>query len=380
MPMQNYRELRALGLTRRRFARVAFVGAIGSLLAGCTATVAPATAKPSVPTGTSTGSPTIAPASGPTTAPAGVAAGTSKKIDFIYGGLTPHMWGFYAAMEMGYFNKYGLDVTLSAAQNSGQVPAALIGGGANIGAASATTLMGPVSQGAKIKVLSTLSTGTLGSLLSSPNVETPSSLRGGKVAVGGLGDLSHVTAYLMLQKLALDPDKDVTYVAIGDDASRMAAVQSGVAQAGVVNDTIAAKAASLGLHNLLSSQDANLSFPATNFAVLASTLTSSPEMLKALFNGLLDGNDWVYQANELDARTLLAKYYKVAPDDPSMLVAYQGSIVGTGMRNPPYIATDGFKTAIDFSSKFNAALKNVDLANLLDSSLLDSVVATRKKA
>src|SRR6267142_2497470 len=231
-------------LTRRgaavagAFVVMAVVGCAPAAPAAPTAAPA-AAAKPTAP-------PAAAPTSAPASATAAPAAGAAnlKKLTIIYGGASPNLWGVYAGMEKGFFTKYGVDINLVTAQNSAQGVAAVIGGSADLGIASATTFMGPIAQGAKLKVLSTSYTGSPDSLLAGPSIDTPAKLKGGKIGVGALGDLSHLTAYLLVQKLGLDPEKDVTYLAIGDDAGRVAAVQSGAAQAGLIHATSGTKAES----------------------------------------------------------------------------------------------------------------------------------------
>jgi NitT/TauT family transport system substrate-binding protein len=342
-------------------------------LAGAVALMAVVGCAPAAPA-----APTSAPAAA-TAAPAAAAANL-KKLTIIYGGASPNLWGVYAGMDKGFFTKYGVDVNLVTAQNSAQGVAAVIGGSADLGIASATTFMGPIAQGAKLKVLSTSYTGSPDSLLAAPSIDTPAKLKGGKIAVGALGDLSHLTAYLLVQKLGLDPDKDVTYLAIGDDAGRVAAVQSGAAQAGLINATSGTKAESeMGFHALIRGSDAQLSFPASNFGALVSTIQSQPDLIKAFFNGMLDGNNWIYDpANQQEAKAILAKVYKTTADDPSMKVAYDTTITPKAIRNPPLISADGFKTAVDFSAKFNPDLAKVDINSILDQSLLDQVVAARR--
>ena len=63
----------------------------------------------------------------------------------------------------------------------------------------------------------------------------PAQLKGKKVGVSTLGSWSDFSLRYGLRKLGIDPEKDVTVLALGDSAIRVNALTSGTIQAGAYN-------------------------------------------------------------------------------------------------------------------------------------------------
>src|SRR5262249_56316814 len=125
-----------------RQAAILAAALLAMAVVGCSAAPAPSSSAP-VPATAAPAAPAVATQAAPP---------NHTKLTIIYGGASPNLWGVYAAIDKGFFARYGVDVNLVTAQNSAQGVAAVIGGSAHPRVASAPTLMCPIPQGANAHV------------------------------------------------------------------------------------------------------------------------------------------------------------------------------------------------------------------------------------
>lgn len=97
-----------------------------------------------------------------------------------------------------------------------------------------TAIRGAV-QGVPVKALSFDFTKVFHSLMARQEITSASALKGKKVAVSSFGASTDVSARAALQAIGLDPNRDVTIVALGGDTIRYAALQAGTVQAAMMS-------------------------------------------------------------------------------------------------------------------------------------------------
>ena len=100
---------------------------------------------------------------------------------------------------------------------------------------SAGTAIRGAVQGVPVKALSFDFVRVFHSLMARPEITSPAALKGKKVAVSSFGATTDVSARASLRALGLDPNRDVTIVALGGDTLRFAALQAGTVQAAMMS-------------------------------------------------------------------------------------------------------------------------------------------------
>src|SRR5262249_54266714 len=81
-------------------------------------------------------------------------------------------------------------------------------------------------------------------------IKTTDDLRGKKVGVASIGGVSEIAARVVLRKNGLDPDKDVSIIAVGDARTAKSALQSGAIQATVLSPPSTLEVEADGAHPL----------------------------------------------------------------------------------------------------------------------------------
>ena len=121
----------------------------------------------------------------------------------------------YVAKDQGIFDKHGLDVTLTAAQNGSVITAALIADLAQIGAPTPTVLLQAHEQGVDLVVLASANRNPIQPPVSETgivaregsNIKTAADLVGKKHAVPGLGGTIDVLTKKWVQTRGVDYHK-----------------------------------------------------------------------------------------------------------------------------------------------------------------------------
>ena len=174
------------------------------------------------------------PAAAPSPSPSGGASASPAptKIKASYGNVTPANIAPFFAKEMGIFAKHGLDVDLVLIDGGAPSAAALIAGQVSFANFGGTETMSGVAAGSDMVAVALFVPVTPWQLLAKSDYQQPSDLKGKVVGVASKGGSSEVATDLSLQRLGLDPNKDVTKQAFNSVANLTRAMIGGAAYAG----------------------------------------------------------------------------------------------------------------------------------------------------
>jgi NitT/TauT family transport system substrate-binding protein len=148
----------------------------------------------------------------------------------IRGGLSigPLLYG----IERGFYRDEGIDMLYVSIRADLGIKAMLAGEIDYI--YSAGTAMRAAVRGVPVKALSFDFYKVFHSLMGRPEIKSAADLKGKKVAVSSFGATADLSARVSLRAIGLDPVKDVAILALGPDAIRYAAIQSGAVQASIM--------------------------------------------------------------------------------------------------------------------------------------------------
>lgn len=130
----------------------------------------------------------------------------------------------YIAKSKGYFREAGLEVAILNLKAELGIKAALAGSLDYAGSGSS-----PVEaavRGVKIRVLMDISDRPLMDLITQPQIRSFQDLKGKVLAVSSFGVLSDTMARDILRLHQVEPDRDITFIAVGPSGLRMAALKA----------------------------------------------------------------------------------------------------------------------------------------------------------
>jgi ABC-type nitrate/sulfonate/bicarbonate transport system substrate-binding protein len=231
----------------------------------------------------------IAPAKPATAAPATTAAaGPGTKLNVSYPDGGAHL-PLFLARDKGIFARYGLDVTLQGLGGGSVASAALVGGDIQIADITGSEVISADANGADIIVLATLTPTYPYVFEVSKDIRTKEDLIGKSIAIRAVGDATDIATRVVLKKEGLDPDTDVTILAVQQEGARMAALQTGqiccsVAQ---VSDRIQLEA--VGFHMLFDLTAEGLPNSQGVIATKRAYATANPQVVQNFINALVEG-------------------------------------------------------------------------------------------
>ena len=143
----------------------------------------------------------------------------------------------WLARDAGLFEKYGLKVDIKTPKSGGEDIVAGIGRDeAQIYAATANWIVSGIGDGKDLVFFANTGYSVL-KLLSKPSINRPSELKGKRVGTGEANSSQDRITRQALQRLGLDPDKDVTLVPMGQRSiTRLNALVKGEIDATTSNE------------------------------------------------------------------------------------------------------------------------------------------------
>ncbi|HYU19874.1 MAG TPA: ABC transporter substrate-binding protein, partial [Chloroflexota bacterium] len=137
-----------------------------------------------------------------------------------------HLPLFYAR-EKGIFAKHGLEVELQGLGGGPVAAAALQSGEIQIVDITGSEIVSANAGGADIIVLATLTPVYPYVFEVSKEIKSKEDLKGKTVAIRAPGDATDIATRVVLAKEGIDPDNDVTILAVQQEGARMAALAAG---------------------------------------------------------------------------------------------------------------------------------------------------------
>jgi len=314
---------------------------------------------------------------GPAASPAPSADAASPsaapvKIKASYGNVTPANLAPFFAKEMGIFAKHGLDVDLVLIDGGSPSAAALIAGQVQFANFGGTETMSGVAAGSDMVAVALFVPVTPWQLLAKSDYKSPDDLRGKTVGIASKGGSSEVAADVSLQRLKLDPNKDVTKQAFGSVANLTAAMLGGAVYAGPGHppDTVLLLKQGFKVIVDLASEK----IPATDncTVVRKSYLQANKKTVQAYIDSEIEA---IAAAKKDKAGTIrvMAKLLKI--EDQEALGQAYDFYVGQIMPTYPHLDAAAFNYTKETLSATNPAVKSLDVTKAFD----DSFVADAEK-
>jgi len=285
----------------------------------------------------------------------------------------------YGAFSLGYaliwvtkegrlFDQNGLDVEVLYLE-SNLVRTALIAGDVPIGAMSGAAMATPRLQGIDLVVVLGFQNFLPFRFVVRPEIKSVADLKGRRVGVAGFGLLAERAARLVLSKLGLNPEKDVTLLQTGGEATRLAALVNGSIDATVLNPPVHKRAVEAGMRVMANMAEMGIPFQNSALVTTQRYIAKNPDVVRRLVKSFVEGIHLI-RTNPAVTKRAIAKYMRMK-DQKELEEAYE--ILDSFTERKPYPTLEGFKNIIaDLSPKI-AAARTADPKDFVDVRFLEEL-------
>src|SRR5215208_6972555 len=129
--------------------------------------------------------------------------------------------------EAGFYERYGVDVTLTYISSAQQNVAALLSGDVDVAISGGTGVVEPDLNGSDIVMFAGTKNQLAGRIMARPDIAGPADLRGKRVGMTRRGGNSHYMGIVALARFGLEAERDVFFIGAGGSPETVTALSAG---------------------------------------------------------------------------------------------------------------------------------------------------------
>lgn len=273
----------------------------------------------------------------------------------------------WVAKEAGLFKENGLDVQLIFIGSSSLLTQAVIAGDVPIAIMSGTAAIGSQLAGSDVIMAgSTKKDPAQAFLVAAKGISQPAQLKGKKLAVSRLGASSDFILRLILKKLGLTPDKDVTIIQIGSSPVRMAALANGTADGTALTFEEMMVAKRMGFNVLLNLTELGVESLNSDIVTTRRYMRESRDVVQRFIKGMIKGVSF-FAANKKFSMDVIARYTK---SNDTEKIEYGYDFAAKIFLKKPYPPMKGIQLALEELGERNPAARSANPEQFMDISIV----------
>lgn len=195
----------------------------------------------------------------------------------------------WVGAEQGFYRKHGLNVEVIYMRVGSLAASALVSGDVHAVLTSSNAVLNLAAGGLDVVIIAALFQRPEGDFMARPEIKKPEDLKGKLVAIQSIGGGGWANNMLALDYLNLDPDRDnIKFIVLGDQPSRIQALETGRAQASWMGSTFSAPLKKKGYSLLVDLSRAPIPYVGTSLVVRKTAAHQDAKTYEALLKGTID--------------------------------------------------------------------------------------------
>ena len=296
----------------------------------------------------------------------------AERLRVASGGFSLAHTPLWVAVDTTMFQKHGLDVEYIMIETGTVGGHALLAGEVQVLHATGTLVINTNLKGADLTIIGGSVDFLPYQLIARPEVKRPQELKGKRVAISLFDSASDSAARLALEKIQLDPNRDVAMLKVGGQNARYNALVQNAVQAAVFTEpfsTLITKR--FGMNLLIDLGKLNIPFPVTDFIVRRDYLQSHRIQMVNFMKAVIEAMYILKTNRQLGIKTI-QKYSRI-PDPEEARIAYDYFVGQHTGRIPDVPPRRAFETAIAMTVGKNKGVTAESL-KAVDRSILDEII------
>src|SRR6266540_5211147 len=203
----------------------------------------------------------------------------ADKIRIGYSGATVSNAMLWVTDEGKLFQKNGIDPQILYLQTTlGQT--AMIAGEIDMCVYSGSLLSSARLQGVDVVMVASFLNKPLYRLVVRPEIRTVADLKGKRLGITRFGTVTDSMTRLLIGKLGLDPDRDISYVQVGDVPVLLVSLSTGrIIDGAIIQPPYYLKAVGSGMHVLVNMQEMDLPVQQTGLNTTQRFIAKNPDIV-----------------------------------------------------------------------------------------------------
>ena len=195
----------------------------------------------------------------------------------------------WVGVDQGFYRKQGLTVEVIFMRSGPLAMSALASSDVQAVFTSSNNVLNVAAGGLDVVVIGNVVGRLEGDFMARPEIKKPEDLKGKQLAIQSIGGGGWANNMLAMDYLGLDPDRDnIHFIVLGDQPSRIQALETGRAQASWMGSTFSAPLKKKGYTVLLEMARAPIVYLGASLVVRRSSVRQEPKLYESMLKGTLD--------------------------------------------------------------------------------------------
>jgi ABC-type nitrate/sulfonate/bicarbonate transport system substrate-binding protein len=286
-----------------------------------------------------------------------------------YVSLSPTAGPLWIAYEAGFFKKNHLGAELLYIPGGSTIIQSIMSGDVKIANMAPPSAIGAWARGADLALVASGVDQLLETVVTNPNIKTAADLKGRKIGVSRYGSLTDMALREALHQLKLVPDKDVTILQTGGEATRFAALTSGAIDGAMLSGDKKVQAEKMGFRVTIDLSTMPIYYPVNGVVSSKKFIAANRDAAKNFLRSWVEGIKAFKTDKELSLK-VLAKYLKISDRD---VLEKSYEIYRPVYKKIPYGDRRAVRFAVDQMGKELPEGVKVNPDDFIDNSLLTEI-------
>ena len=287
---------------------------------------------------------------------------------------TPHMAPLYVGRDKKFYEKYGLDVQLILVNSGSLVAQMFASGELQMTANAPASLVSLAASGEKLSFFLGLSNTSPFTLVTQPNIRRAEDLKGKRIGTARFGGSSHISALIALEHLHLDLKRDrIALIQTGVDPERVAALESKVIDAAMLQRVATKVMVGKGYYPLLNMLQAKIPYQNTGLTVKKDYAAAHAKTVENFTRATIEAYGYIFnKENKQAVKEVLARNLRLPNLDAAEDFYLEAQ---EELDRKPYPTLEGFKVVIKYVAEQNPKAAAVKADEIVDDSWLKKLDA-----
>lgn len=195
----------------------------------------------------------------------------------------------WVGVDRGFYRKHGLNVEVIFMRSGPLAMSALASSDVQMVFTSSNNVLNVAAGGLDVVIIGNVVGRLEGDFMARPEIKKPEDLKGKQIAIQSIGGGGWANNMLAMDYLGLDPDRDnIRFLVLGDQPSRIQALEAGRAQASWMGSTFSAPLKKKGYTVLLEMARAPIEYLGASLIARKSALRAEPRIYESMLKGTID--------------------------------------------------------------------------------------------